>query len=227
MDFGQNRLQRLVLAALAGGALAGCTTTPQRTAAIEEPIDLSGDWILNQELSDLPSDVLSSASGSSTSALDLIRRFGGIISVYGISAAEVASMIPDGEEEATPEFPPEVTDPMAELTVLQASDTVKVDYDSTTTVVYQDGETLSDTNQDFSAKWQEDAFLVERRPRDGLAFSETFELAEDGEQLIWIVTFETPDGDELEIMRVYDPKDVVASPSPANAASFASTSATF
>ena len=47
-------------------------------------------------------------------------------------------MIPDGEEEATPEFPPEVTDPMAELIVVQASDTVEVNYDSTTTVVYQD-----------------------------------------------------------------------------------------
>ena len=226
MDSRQNRLQRVVLAALAGGALAGCTTTPQRTAAIEEPVDLSGDWVLNQELSDRPSDVLSSASGNSTSALDLIRRFGGIISVYGISAAEVASMIPDGEEEAAPEFPAEVTDPMDELTVVQASDTVEVDYDSTSTVVYHDGETLSDTNQDFSAKWQEDAFLVERRPRDGLAFSEKFELAADGEQLIWIVTFEIPDGDEFEITRVYDFKDVVAPPSPASAATLASTAAT-
>ena len=223
MDSRQKRFQQVILTALAGGALVACSTTPQEAVAIEEPVDLSGDWVLNQELSDRPSDVLSGASGNSTSPLELIRRFGGIISVYGISAAEVASMLPNGEEEAAPEFPPEVTDPMAELTVVQASDTVEVDYDSTTTVVYQDGETLSDTNQDFSAKWQEDAFLVERRPRDGLAFSETFELTAEGEQLIWIVTFETPNGDELEITRVYDPKDVIAPPSPAGAATFAST----
>jgi hypothetical protein len=227
MDFGKNRLQRVVLTALVGGALAACSTTPQRTAAIDEPVDLSGDWVLNQELSDRPSDVLSSVSGTSTSPLDLVRRFGGIISVYGISAAEVASMIPDGEDEAAPEFPAEVTDPMDELTVVQGSDTVEVDYDSTTTVVYQDGEAQSDADQTFFARWQEDAFLVERRPRDGLAFSETFELAADGEQLIWIVTFETPDGDELEITRVYDFRDVVASPSPANAATLASTAAAF
>jgi len=222
MDIRQNRLQQVALIALAGGALVACTATPQKTAAIDEPVDLSGDWVLNQELSDRPSDVLSSVSDSSTSPLELVRRFGGIISVYGISAAEVASMIPDGEEEAAPEFPAEVTDPMDELTVLQASDTVEVDYDSTTTVVYQDGEAQSDVDQIFFARWQEDAFLVERRPRDGLAFSETFELAADGEQLIWIVTFETPDGDGLEIMRVYDLKDVAVPP---NSASFASTAA--
>ncbi len=222
MDFRQNRLQKVVLTALAGGALVACSTTPQLTAAIDEPVDLSGDWVLNQELSDRPSDVLSRVSGGSTSPLDLIRRFGGIISVYGISAAEVASMIPDGAEEAATEFPAEITDPMDELTVVQASGTVQVNYDSTSTVVYRDGETLSDTNQNFSAEWQEGAFFVERRPRDGLAFSETFELAADGEQLIWIVTLETPDGDELEITRVYDFKDVVAPRTPANAASLAS-----
>jgi hypothetical protein len=111
---------------------------------------------------------------------------------------------------------------MDELTVVQASDTVEVNDDSTSTVVYRDGETLSDTNQNFSAEWQEGDFFVERRPRDGLAFSETFELAADGEQLIWIVTFGTPDGDELEITRVYDFKDVVAPRTPANAASLAS-----
>jgi len=215
MDFRQNRLQQVVLT-----ALAACSTAPQLTAAIDEPVDLSGDWVLNQELSDRPSDVLSRVSGGSTSPLDLIRRFGGIISVYGISAAEVASMIPDGAEEAATEFPAEITDPMDELIVVQASETVQVNYDSTSTVVYRDGETLSDTNQNFSAEWQEGAFFVERRPRGGLAFSETFELAADGEQLI--VTFETPGGDELEITRVYDFKDVVAPRTPANAASLAS-----
>ena len=226
MDFSQNRLQRVILTALAGGALVACSATPQKTAAIDEPVDLSGDWVLNQELSDRPSDVLSSVSGSSTSPLDVIRRFGGIISVYGISAAEVASMIPDGEEEAAPEFPAEVTDPMDELTVVQASDTVEVDYDSTTTVVYQDGEAQSDADQIFFARWHEDSFLVERQPTDGLAFSETFELASGGEQLIWIVTFETPAGDELEITRVYDLNDPTAPPSPASAATFASTADT-
>ncbi len=130
-------------------------------------------------------------------------------------------MIPDGEEEAAPEFPAEVTDPMDELTVVQGSDTVEVDYDSTTTVVYQDGDAQSDADQIFFARWQEDAFLVERQPRDGLAFSETFELAADGEQLIWVVTFETPDGDELEITRVYDFKYTVAPPTLNNAASLA------
>jgi len=59
----------------------------------------------------------------------------------------------------------------------------------------------------LSAQWQQGTFVVERQPQDGLALVETFELDADGERLIWIVTFETPAGDELEIKRVYDLHD--------------------
>ena len=222
MDPRQNQLHRVILMTLAGSALVACSTTPERTADTPEIVDLSGDWVINEELSDRPSDVLSSAAKQSSAASGILRSLGRSISVFGISVGQVADMLPDNDDEdAAPEFPREITDPMGELRVVQASDTVEVDYDSLSTVVYRHGETESDADQRFSAQWQEGAFVVERQPTDGLASVETFELAADGERLIWTVTFETPAGDEVEIKRVYDPRDEPVPPSSSNSASFA------
>jgi hypothetical protein len=134
-------------------------------------------------------------------------------------------MIPESsEEQETPEFPPEITDPMTVLTVVQTADSVEVDYDSTVKLVYQDGDFMSDDTQHYFAVWQESSFAIERQPREGLAFSETFQLADDGKMLIWAVTFESADGDEFVITRVYEPRISSPAPIPANAPSFVATS---
>ena len=217
----QTQLHGFILMTLAGSVLVACSTTPERTADAEKSVDLSGDWVINEELSDRPSDVLSSAAKDSSAALGVLQSIGRSISVFGISAGQVADLLPDNEdEEQAPEFPPEVTDPMDELKVVQASDTVAVDYDSTSTIVYRYGETVSDAGQSLSGLWQEGTFVIERQPGDGLAFAETFELAADGKRLTWIVTFETPAGHELEITRVYELQDEPVPPSPSNSASF-------
>ena len=217
-------LHRLILITTAAGFLAACASAPQQTAAVDEPVDLSGDWVINPMLSDRPSDVIQAATREKVSKLGMIQRFGGIVRVWGISPADVASMIPSKEAEPLPDFPPELTDPMDELKVIQNSETVEVDYDSTGTVVYQDGDFLSDEEQHYFAVWREDTFTVERQPREGLAFSETFELADDGKLLIWVVTFEIPDGEEYVITRVYDPQNEPSPEVPANAPSFVSSS---
>ncbi len=221
MDPGKNRLHRIILMTLAGGALVACATTPERTAETQEIVDLSGDWVINEELSDRPSDVLSSVAEEPSAASGILQSIGRSISVFGISVGQIAAMLPDDdEEEATPEFPREITDPMAELSVVQASNTVEVVYDSLSTVVYRHGETVGDADQRISAQWQEGTFVVERQPTDGFASVETFELAADGERLIWIVTIETPAGDQVVIKRVYDPRDEPVPPSSSNSASF-------
>jgi len=223
MDPRQNRLHRVILMALAGSALIACAATPERTAETREPVDLSGDWVINEELSDRPSDVLSGVGKQAPAAVGILQSIGRSISVFGISVGQIAAMLPDNDndEEATPEFPREITDPMGELRVVQASDTVEVDYDSLSTVVYRPGETVSDADRRYSARWRERTFVVERQPTDGLASVETFELAADGERLIWTVTFETPAGDEVEIKRVYDPRNEPVPPSSSNSARFA------
>jgi hypothetical protein len=224
-DSRRHQLQRIILISTTAGFLAACATAPQPTTAVDEPIDLTGDWVINRDLSDRPSDVVNAATRETTSPLGLIQRFGGIISVYGISAGDVASMIPGGDEQQEiPEFPPEITDPMTVLKVVQMPGTVEVDYDSTTTVLYQDGDFLSDEEQHYFAVWQEDAFAVERQPREGLAFSETFELVDDRNLLVWVVTFEMPDGDEFVITRVYEPRNATPSELPANAPGFVASS---
>ncbi|MEE8238074.1 MAG: hypothetical protein V3S67_07150 [Gammaproteobacteria bacterium] len=222
MDPRQNQLHRIILMTLAGSALVACATTPERAADTQEIVDLSGDWVINEELSDRPSDVLSGLAKEPSAASGILQSIGRSISVFGISVGQIADMLPDNDdEEAAPEFPREITDPMGELSVVQASDTVEVDYDSLSTVVYRHGETVSDADQRVSAQWQEGTFVVERRPTDGLASVETFELAADGERLIWIVTIETPAGDQVVIKRVYDPRDEPVPPSAGSSASFA------
>ena len=217
----QTQRLRIILLTLAGSALVACSTTPERAADAEESVDLSGDWVINEELSDRPSDVLRSAATESSAALGVLQSIGRSISVFGISVGQVTDMIPDNDdEEQAPEFPPEVTDPMDELRVVQASDNVEVDYDSTATIVYRYDETVSDSDQHFSAQWQEGTLAIERQLEDGFVLAETFELAPDGKQLTWIVTFETPAGDELQITRVYELQDEPVPPSPSNSASF-------
>ena len=197
-----------ILITLAGSALVACSATPERTADAVETVDLSGDWVINEELSDRPSDVLSSAASQPSVTTGILKSIGRSISVFGISVGQVADMIPDNyDREEAPDYPREVTDPMAELKVVQASGAVEVDYDSTSTVIYRHGETGDEADERLSAQWQQGTFVVERQPQDGLALVETFELDADGERLIWIVTFETPAGDELEIKRVYDLQD--------------------
>lgn len=128
MDPRQNRLHRVILMALAGSALIACAATPDRTAETREPVDLSGDWVINEELSDRPSDVLSGVGKQASAAVGILQSIGRSISVFGISVGQIAAMLPDhdDDEEATPEFPREITDPMGELKVAQASDTVEV-----------------------------------------------------------------------------------------------------
>lgn len=219
-----SQLQRFILISMTAGFLAACATAPQQTTTVDEPVDLSGDWVINPSLSDRPSDVVQAATREKISKLGIVQRFGGIIRVWGISPADVASMIPQKEQEPLPEFPPEITDPMDELRVLQTSETVEVDYDSTNSVIYQDGDFLSDEEQHYFAVWRADTFTVERQPREGLAFSETFELADQGKLLIWEVTFEIPDGDEYVITRVYEQQSEPLPEIPANAASFVASS---
>ncbi|MEE8542391.1 MAG: hypothetical protein V3S94_00870 [Gammaproteobacteria bacterium] len=223
MDPRQNQLHRVILMTLAGSALVACATTSERTAETQEIVDLSGDWVINEELSDRPSDVLSGVGKQSSAATEILQSIGRSISVFGISVGQIAAMLPDNDddEEATPEFPREITDPMGELRVVQASDSVEVDYDSLSTVVYRPGETVSDADQHFSARWQEGSLVVERQPTEGLASVETFELAADGERLIWTVTVETPAGDDVEIKRVYDARDEPVPPGSSNSARFA------
>lgn len=212
---------RAILMTLAGSALVACSATPERTAVAVETVDLSGDWVINEELSDRPSDVLSSAASQPSVTTGILQSIGRSISVFGISVGQVADMIPDNDDrEEAPDYPREVTDPMAELKVVQASDAVEVDYDSTSTVIYRHDETGDEADERLSAQWQKGTFVVERQPQDGLAFVETFELDADGKRLIWIVTFETPAGDELEIKRVYDLQDKPVPPEVSYSASF-------
>lgn len=212
---------RAILMTLAGSALVACSATPERTAVAVETVDLSGDWVINEELSDRPSDVLSSAASQPSVTTGILQSIGRSISVFGISVGQVADMIPDNDDrEEAPDYPREVTDPMAELKVVQASDAVEVDYDSTSTVIYRHDETGDEADERLSAQWQKGTFVVERQPQDGLAFVETFELDADGKRLIWIVTFETPAGDELKIKRVYDLQDKPVPPEVSYSASF-------
>ncbi len=224
MDPRQNLLPRFFAMMLAGATLSACSTTAERDAetaaatTTAAPVDLSGEWIINYPLSDDPSEVLGDGTSASESGFGLLKSIGYSIGVYGISVGDIADMLPRREREE-PVIPHEITDAMDELSVVQDEATIEITYDQVSTVVYRNGETPSDADSYESAIWQEGAFVVRREPTDGLAIGETFLLAPDGKQLIWIVTFELPNGDDLEITRIYD-RRIEPPPSPANSAGF-------
>ncbi len=226
MDPRQNLLPRFFVMTLVGVTLGACSTTAERstdTAAVSAtttvaPVDLSGEWRINYPLSDDPSEVLGNGTSASESAFGLLKSIGYSIGVYGISVGDIADMLPRRESEE-PVIPREITDAMDELSVVQDGATIEIVYDQISTVVYRNGDTPTETDAYESAIWEDGAFVVEREPTDGLAIGETFLLAPDGKQLIWIVNFELPNGDDLEITRIYD-RRIEPPPSPTNSASF-------
>ena len=225
MDPRQYLLPRIFVLTLAGATLGACSTTAERateseTAATTQvaPVDLSGEWIINYPLSDDPSEVLGNGTSAAESGFGLLKSIGYSIGVYGISIGDIADMLPRREREE-PAIPREITDAMDELSVAQDETTIEVVYDQVSTVVYRNGDAPSETDAYRSAIWEDGAFVVEREPTDGLPIGETFLLAPDGKQLIWIVNFELPNGDDLEITRIYD-RRIEPPPSPANSASF-------
>ena len=229
MDPGQNLLPRIFVLTLAGATLSACSTTAERadeTATVATttvaPVDLSGEWIINYPLSDDPSEVLGNGTSAAENGFGLLKSIGYSIGVYGISVGDIADMLPRREQQE-PVIPREITDAMDELSVVQDDVTIEIIYDQISTVVYRNGEMPLETDSYASAIWQDGAFVVEREPTDGLAIGETFLLAPDGKQLIWIVNFELPNGDDLEITRIYD-RRIEPPPSPANSASFVAAS---
>jgi hypothetical protein len=221
MGYWRDHMQRYSAVILAVSVLGACAAAPERTAAANESVDLTGEWVINDELSDTPSEILGSGTAGTGAMTGLLKRFGFGVSVYGISVGDVASMLPDNSEVEQPiDFPREVTDPMDELRVVHDIDTLEVDYDATGTIVYLNGEAVSNEDQQFFAHWNGSEFMVERQPADGVSFSEKFELADDGKQLIWTVSLETPDGEELTISRVYDPKSTPETVGASHAANF-------
>ncbi len=184
-------------------SMVGCSTTPETAAALEpEPIDLSGEWVLNHELSDSPSDVLKLSSNGNT-AKSIFQTVGGAISVYGISARDVVGMLPAGEEEP-PEYHAHVTDSRLILSVLQFEDSVEVKYDQAGTEVYRNGETVREEEELIFSEWDGYAYIVERQPEAALPITEIFELDVNRVHLYWTIVVENAKGKEVTIKRVYD-----------------------
>ena len=77
-------------------ALTSCATTPPTET--ESNIDLTGEWILNETLSDTPSEVLRAVTRESDGP-GLLRQIGGSIRVFGISVDDVIGMLPNGNVE--------------------------------------------------------------------------------------------------------------------------------
>lgn len=225
MDPRQNPLPRIFMLILAGATLSACSTTAERATGSAEvetatvaPVDLSGEWTLNYPLSDDPSEVLGNGTSASESGFGLLKSIGYSIGVYGISVGDIADMLPRRERDE-PVIPREITDAMDELSVVQDETTIEIVYDQVSTVVYRNGDLPRETDAYQSAIWEDGAFVVEREPAEGLPIGETFLLAPDGKQLIWIVKFELPNGDDLEITRIYD-RRIEPPPSPANSTGF-------
>ena len=182
--------------------ISACSTTPSTTAE-PEPIDLSGDWMLNHELSDSPSDVLKVRS-KENGFLNILQTIGGAFRIYGISARDVFGMLPRRKEDDPLAYHSHVTDSRLILNVLQAEDSMQVKYDRAGTEVYWNGETTHEAEEMILSYWEEDAYVVARWPRNALPIMEIFELSEEGDRLHWTIVVENPKGKEVEITRIYD-----------------------
>ena len=191
--------------------LGACTGSPQRAESDgagpeAQAVDLSGEWVLNEQLSDSPREVLSaetSGNGSSVAA----RRIGGSVGVFGVSVNEVIGMLPRRDRETDElNYHSHVTDARGTLKVEQSTNSVQVTYDQAGTAFYVNGKTTHDQLDEIFSDWNENTYVVTREPDDGPVLTEIFQLGPDGSQLIWTVTFET-NGKEIVITRVYDAAD--------------------
>ena len=185
-------------------SLGACATSLEREPEAEaQPVDLSGEWILNEALSDSPREVLGT-DATQNAAAGAARQVGGSFGVFGVSVSDIINMLPRRGTDEPPEYHSHVTDARNALVIEQDETWVEVTYDQAGIAYYPNGGTTYDQLDEIFSDWDGATYVVTRTPDDGPVLTESFELGPDGKQLIWSVTFETDNGKEIVITRIYD-----------------------
>lgn len=200
--------------------LAACAST-QVSSAPSQPVNLSGTWTLNEDLSEDPAAILSSAASSSRSGARSGRRGGGGGPGAGRGGGGGRSGPPGGGRRGSggaaggsrrgpvAEIIDDVTPAEDTLTIEQSEDKLRMKYGERDSAYHgfdtsrfvqlagQDAERLSG--------WQDRDFIVETSNEDGLTVTERFAVSEDGQRLTQTVEIEADRiPAPVSITRVFD-----------------------
>lgn len=180
----------------------------------ELPVDLTGSWEVNEELSEDPQEKMRASFGGRGGGLGGGRRGGGFGEPGGRGGmggpgggrgrGQGAAGGQGGESGGW-------TSPGAErLEISQEEDSVTIRYnDDRERVLYTDGREVEEQTWRglvaVRSEWKKKGRLVvKRETHDGPETTETFTLTDDGEQMRVEVRVQTGRGPTFEFVRVYD-----------------------
>jgi len=187
------------------GGLLLAVAAPLGVAVAQES-DLSGQWILDYDESDVPREVFDALS-------ERRRGSSGVgvgVGIFGVPV-EVGRAAGRGNEPAEVvrrdmrRLPPHVVDAVDRLDVEQLQNDVRVGYANRGAFVYHAGETQDDGEEITSAEWRRDVFTVVRRIGDDLRVTEELYLdRRDAGRLRWLVAIALSSARTVQIQRVFD-----------------------
>lgn len=189
----------LLVAFLTTAALAASTPS----SALEP--NLSGMWVLDEELSDDPGATVEKADHGGTVGR-VVRSTSGTISVFGIPVP-----LPSRDEGAEPRSHDSeslvksghVLSVVDRLTIAQDSRATELVYDNLKTATYEHEVALDTGYSTVVAHWSGDRLVVEHALLGGAEIVETYELDAGGEQLSWNVRVKNKGIRTIRISRVY------------------------
>ncbi|UCC74692.1 MAG: hypothetical protein JSV86_09120 [Gemmatimonadota bacterium] len=174
---------------------------PASAVQVDRP-NLSGSWVLNEEESDNPREQMRPASGSGMQG----RQGGGM-----------RGRPPGGDPRGDREQMRRLMEGPHAFKILQDDSTVTiVTEDGMRLVLFPDGQEREDLVEGLgatklTADWQGGKLVVARKSDSGPEATQSYELSDDGGQLVVRVRIEHPQMPRpIEFRRVYDPSDDAA-----------------
>ena len=195
----------LVALVLLGGGTAGETATP----------DFSGRWVLNKEQSDDPREKMRDGRGMGRPGGERGPRGGGIgrPGGGGMGGGMGGRRPPrDGDAaagrrgddrgaamRATLEAAPEltITHTAREIAILEKDGRLRA--------LHPDGAKYKNASgAEVKTRWDKDRLVVQTAQERGPGFTETWGMTGDPAQIVVLLRFEPPNGEEVTLKRVYD-----------------------
>ena len=180
-----------------------------RAAKESRSVNMTGEWAINDELTDEVRRSLPEPKESSEFLAGIFKSTNISVSVPGIPVGvPVPGTGNDSETDDSEVAPLHSYGRVVAIGIRDWPDLFGIDYGKGRGWMYTPDETTVETvhNRKITTKsgWRGDRYIVRKSADDGSKMSEEFELINDGQQLKWTVVERRKGGPEITDVAIYD-----------------------
>lgn len=194
---------------VAGLLLLGATELPAQDTA-----SLTGSWLLDEERSDDPGEIVEKADHGGTVGR-ILRSTSGSVVILGIPVPELPRDTerskPRSHDSASLVKSGHVLSAIDRLTITQDREATELLYDTLKAATYEHGVPLNTGYSTVVASWNGDKLVVEHSLIGGAEITETYELDSRADELHWNVRVKNKDIRTIRVSRVYRRAEAPAS----------------